>query len=223
MVTSQRARENMILGQLEPGEVVDGEILQCLASIPREAFVSEGLSGSSYVDEDLPIGAGRYLMEPLVFARLLQLAQINPSDKVLDVGCATGYSAAVLSLLCRQLIAIECQRELSDQARKALRNIGLTVEIYTSALTVGYPMMAPYNVIIIEGGVHQVPASLTDQLAEGGRLITVENRQQRLGCAAGLGRAMIMTRLNGKLFTSYDFDASVPVLPGFERKQHFEF
>jgi protein-L-isoaspartate(D-aspartate) O-methyltransferase len=223
MSSAQTARRNMVLGQVETNEVLSPDILQCLNSIPREPFVPAGLSGAAYVDEDLPLGNRRYLMEPLVFARLLQLADIQPDDKILDVACGTGYSAAALSLLSDKVVAIECQRELSDQARRTLKQLDIKVEVFTSALTVGYPMMAPYDVIIIEGGVQHVPATLTDQLAEGGRLVGIELKQQRLSAEAGLGCAFIIRKMKGALHRHDVFEAAVPLLPGFEKKKQFEF
>jgi protein-L-isoaspartate(D-aspartate) O-methyltransferase len=223
MSFSQQARENMIAGQMEPNEVLNPQILQSVAAVPREAFVPEALSGVAYLDEDIPVGNGRYLMEPRVFGRLLQMADIQPTDKVLIIGCGTGYSAAVVSLLTDHVIAIECLRELSDAARKTLRELDVKVELFTSALTVGYPMMAPYDVILIEGAVQQIPSTLTDQLAEGGRLVTVFNTQSPFPGKAGVGRALLLRKQGGQLMRQESFDASVPVLPGFEKKTSFEF
>ncbi len=223
MAFLQKAKQCMVLNQLLTSEIANENVLAAISAIAREEFVPEQYRKVAYIDEDIPIAEGRYLMEPLVFAGLLQLMDIKPEDKILIVGTGTGYSTAVIAQLSRDIVAIESQRELSGKARKNLRELGIDVEVFTSALTVGYPLLAPYDIIFIEGGVQHIPVSLTDQLREGGRLVTVENIQQRPGSDSGLGRAVIVYNLNGKLHKQYKFEASIPLLADFAKKPEFVF
>jgi len=101
------ARRNMVERQVRTNKVTDEAVLEALAQLPRERFVPESLSAVAYIDEDVPLGNGRYLMEPMVFARLVQAAQLQPGDRVLDLGCGCGYSTAILSRLANQVIALE--------------------------------------------------------------------------------------------------------------------
>jgi protein-L-isoaspartate(D-aspartate) O-methyltransferase len=224
MALSEKSRDAMIFSQLRTNEITHPALLEAMYTIPREKFVPDAFAGSAYVDEDIPFGGGRYLMEPLVFARLMQHLELQPEHKLLLVGAATGYAVAIASKLTPHIIAIESERELSNKARRNLQALKVKdVEIYTSALTVGYPMHAPYDAILIEGGVEIVPESLTDQLAEGGRLVTVQLQSSRLGESAGLGRIMTVHKLNGELYRQYHEEASVPLLPTFRAKAGFEF
>lgn len=223
MMIAQQAKQCMVSNQLRTSEITDASVLAAMEAIPREKFVPENFRKAAYVDEDIAIAEERYLMEPLVFAKLLQAMQIQPEDKVLIVGTGMGYSTAVIAQLSRHVTAIESQRELSGMARKNLRTLSIEVEVFTSALTVGYPLLAPYDAILVEGGVHFVPTSLTDQLAEAGRLVTVENIQQRAGALSGLGRALVIYKMDGQLHRRYLFDAAVPLLADFTNKPGFLF
>lgn len=224
MAVSEKSRDAMVFSQLRTSGIQDERLLDAMATIPRERFVPPHYAGNAYVDEDIPLRNGRYLMEPLVFARMAQLLDLKKEEKLLLVGAATGYSIAVLSHLTDHIVAIESERELSSLARKNLQSyLRNPVEIYTSALTVGYPMHAPYQKILIEGGVETIPQNLTDQLAEQGRLVTVELEATKVGNISGLGRLVSLDKLNGKLYRQYHADASVPLLSAFKQKKGFEF
>ena len=217
------ARKNMIANQLKVSEVTDKALLDALASVQRESFVPEQLKEVAYLDEDIRLFHDRYLMEPLVFARLVQAAQISEASKVLIIGAATGYSAAVVSKIAAHVVAIESQREMADMARKNLRKVSAPVEVFSAALTVGYAMFAPYDVIIIEGAVSAIPEDVSQQLAEGGRLVTVVNKQQRLDAMFGLGTATCYEKRGGQLYAQALFECSVGVLAEFKEKQEFTF
>jgi protein-L-isoaspartate(D-aspartate) O-methyltransferase len=212
------ARSNMVDSQLRTNKVTDREVVEAFETVPRELFVPDHLRGIAYVDEDLPIGNGRYLVEPMVLARLLQAAEIEPSDIVLDVGCGAGYSTAVLARLAGTVVGLEGDPALAAQAgeRLAKQEIENAVIVEGNPRD-GYAKQAPYNVIVIAGAVADLPSSLTDQLAEGGRLVTVKLDD------SGVGRAMIARRDGGVLSDRMLFDASTPVLTGFERKPSFAF
>jgi protein-L-isoaspartate(D-aspartate) O-methyltransferase len=211
------ARTNMVESQIRTNRVIDEGLLEAFASLPRERFVPPSFRGRAYVDEDVPVGGGRYLMEPMVLARLLQIAAIEPGDIVLDVGCATGYAAAVMARLANTVVAVESDKALIAQATQTLAELGIdNVAILEGRLTEGCPKQAPYNVILVDGAVEFVPPAILDQLAEGGRLVTV------LGQGAPR-RATLMERIGGTVSSRPLFEASVAPLPGFSRDPGFIF
>lgn len=212
------ARTNMVENQIRTNRVIDPLVIEAMAALPRELFVPKQLRGIAYIDEDLDLGNGRYLMEPLVLARLLQLAQIKPSDVVLDVGCATGYSAAVLARMASTVVALESDPDLATRAGGLLTELGVdTVAVVTGPLKEGYPQQGPYDVIFIDGGVAEIPQALCQQLAEGGRLVAVE-----MG-AGRFGRGVLIERLGGTFSRREAFDAASPLLPGFAKNPGFVF
>ena len=158
------ARLAMIQSQVLPNKVTDERVTEAMNAVPRENFVPKPLRGVAYVDEDLSVGDGRYLMEPMVFARLLQSAIIKPSDVVLDVGCATGYSTAVLAQLAATVVALEENEELAERATEQLTALEVAnAAVITAPLKAGYADQQPYDVIILNGSVADVPAALTSQ------------------------------------------------------------
>jgi len=212
------ARAHMIESQLRPNKVMDGRVLGAFAEIRREFFVPEHLRAVAYIDADLPIGGGRYLMEPMVVARLLQAAMIERTDTILIIGAGTGYEAAVAAMLARSVIALEDNPELARRARAALVDHSIaSVSVVEEPLSQGYRPRAPYDVILFCGTVVEVPSEIDSQLAEGGRLLaTVKS-------ASGIGRATLRTRTGGVLAQRVLFDAATPLLPGFSPKPAFVF
>ncbi|WP_374765169.1 protein-L-isoaspartate O-methyltransferase family protein [Yunchengibacter salinarum] len=211
------ARQHMIDGQLKPSEVVDSALLDAMAEIPRELFVPKARRSVAYVDEDLSLGDGRYLMEPMVFARLVQAARIRPDEAVLDIGCTTGYSTAVLARLADAVVAVEEDAALVKKAEAALAKLEIVnAAVVEGALRDGVPGQGPYDVIFLGGAVSSVPDSLVRQLKEGGRLVTVL-------MDGGVGRAYMVTLQNGVAGGRELFDANVPMLPGFEAEKKFVF
>jgi protein-L-isoaspartate(D-aspartate) O-methyltransferase len=177
------------------------------------------LRGVAYIDEDLPIGGSRYLMQPMVVARLLQTAAVERKDTALVVGAGVGYEAALLSLLARNVIALEEDAELARLGRSALVEHGIASVTYVEApLRAGHRQRAPYDVILFGGAVTEIPTEINGQLAEGGRLAAV----LRL-VAAGVGRATMVVRTGGVLAQRVIFDAATPLLPGFVPKPAFTF
>jgi len=217
MLDFTAARVNMVNGQVRPNRVTDQGIIDALSQIPRERFVPKAARGYAYVDENLPIGRGRYLLEPMVFARLLQGLDICRDDVVLDVGSGTGYSAAVLAQLAGTVVALESDTELSKDIPGHLRDLSIdNVVVETMALEGGCLRHAPYSVIVIEGAVTEIPAALIEQLGEGGRLAAVVSGR-------AVGTARLFQRIGGSVSSRPLFDATTPMLPGFEAKPRFIF
>ncbi|HTY69710.1 MAG TPA: protein-L-isoaspartate O-methyltransferase [Alphaproteobacteria bacterium] len=212
------ARLNMVESQVRPNKVTDPRLLEALLEVPREGFVSDQLRGVAYVDEDVPLGGGRFLMEPMVFARLVQTAAVKPGDTVLEVGCGTGYGAAVLARLAARVVTLESDPELGRQAEANLRRLGVSnAKVVVGPLAGGFAAAAPYAVILFAGAVERVPPSITEQLAEGGRLVAV------IAPAGEPGRATLITRVGGALSRRVVFDAGTPVLPGLQLEPGFVF
>ncbi len=218
MIDFAAARLNMVESQIRPNRVSDPRLLEAFDSVPRERFVPEALQGIAYIDQDLEVAPGRYLMEPRVLARLLQAAAPQPEDIVLDIGCATGYSTGILAQLAATVVALEHQAELAELGNAVLNDLGTDNAIVVEgSLVEGYAKQAPYDVILIGGAVAEIPEAIAAQLAEGGRLATVVEE------APGLGRATLMENHAGILSQRALFDAGTPLLPGFEKAAGFVF
>ena len=217
MLNFAAARRNMVDSQLKPNQVSAIKLIEAMGKVPRELFVPETLQDLAYMDEDLPIGGNRYLMEPRVFARLVQAAEIGSGDIVLDVGCGAGYSTAILAQLAATVVGIEEDRTLRARASDTLIRLGVdNAAVIEASHSVGDPDHGPFDVIILGGAVEIPPDGLLQQLADGGRLVAVEFEN-------GVGRGILIAH-NGGLFAKRQlFDASVPVLAGFGAKQGFAF
>jgi protein-L-isoaspartate(D-aspartate) O-methyltransferase len=217
----------MVESQIRPNEVTDRRVIAAMLALPRERFVPSHLRDVAYIDEALEVfpstdGApARFLLAPMVLARLAQLASVEPEDTILDVGCSTGYSTAVLAGLGRSVIGLEPEPELVEAARIALRELKIdNAEIVTGALADGHPGSGPYDVVLLNGSVPEVPASLLAQLTEGGRLVTV------IGCSPtnpSQGKAYLFVKVVGEASGVPHFDAGAQPLPGFAREAAFTF
>lgn len=215
-------RRNMVESQVRPSDVTDRRIIRAMSEIPRELFVPEAARALAYMDSAIALGAGaggppRALLDPRTFAKLAQAAEIAPTAAVLDVGVATGYSAAVLARLGHHVVALESDAALARKARETLAEVGAErIEIVEGPLPEGRPSAGPFDAIVIEGAVETMPPGLLDQLKDGGRLVAILSRK-------GAGRATVWRR-DGSVFGTQDiFDANAEVLPGFEREAAFVF
>jgi protein-L-isoaspartate(D-aspartate) O-methyltransferase len=218
MTLFEVARSHMLESQLRPNKVTDARVLNAFATIRRELFVPEHLRPVAYIDEDLPLGGGRYLMEPMVAARLLQEASIARTDAALIVGAGTGYEAALTAMLARNVLALEEDPELARRARAALVEHAIaSVSVVEGPLHEGCRPRAPYDVILVGGGVFEIPPEIATQLADGGRLLAVVKP------ANAMGRATLITRTGGVFARRVIFDAATPALRGFAPKPGFEF
>lgn len=218
MIVYEAARRNMIENQLRPNRVTDERVIEAFGRIRRELFVPENLRGVAYVDEDLPLGDGRYLMPPLIAARLLQAVAATPKDTALVVGAGVGYEATLLAQLARSVVALEENAELARIGRAALVDHRIASVNYIEAPPHhGHRARSPYDVILFAGAVEAVPPEISSQLGEGGRIAVVLRQRQ------GVGRAILITRTGGVLAQRVMFDAATPLLPGFLVKPAFVF
>jgi protein-L-isoaspartate(D-aspartate) O-methyltransferase len=211
----ESARFNMIEAQIRTSNVTDPRIMAAMSAVAREKFVPSAARALAYADVPVAVAQGRYLLDPRSFAKLAQLAQIKAEDRVLDVGCGTGYSAAVLARLAAEVVALEQDADLVRIASELLANVVGKVELVQGGLIEGVKGHAPFDVIFVNGAIEQVPDILLSQLAEGGRLVTV--------IKDGQSRAWLFLKENGKIGKRPDFDADVPLLAGFKKAMGFVF
>jgi len=210
------ARFNMVESQIRTNRVSDSALLRVLGDIPREIFVPEALASVAYVDKSLHIGSERYLLEPLVLGRLLQEAMISATDRVLVVGAGTGYSVAVLARLTASVTGVESDAGLGAKARANLVGLGIAnAAIQVGPMTGGWAAAAPFDLILIDGMVAELPEPILAQLAERGRLVTVRSQEGRSGAG------VLYRKLGGTVSGRKLFDAVTPFLPGFAPRPAF--
>ncbi len=220
MTDFSQARTNMVDGQIHTAGVVDPRILQAFETIPRELFVPEKSQSIAYTDEDIEIGQGRFLLEPITHAKMIQAVQPKKSDIVLDIGIGAGYSSAILSPMVTTIIALETNKRQIDKASRLWNKIGAcNIALIEGKLENGVPDQAPYSLIVINGAVSEVPETVLNQMETNGRLITIVKKPGQ-----PIGRAtLFMKSKSGTISSKPLFDAAVPFLKGFEPKPQFEF
>lgn len=223
MIDFAEARRMMVEGQIRTFDVTDLRVQAAMLDVPRERFVPADKQEVAYLDRDVavqkanPASLSRYLLKPAVFARLIQAADIRDDDIVLDVGCASGYSSAVLSRLAGKVVALEEDAALAALAKANLATLAATnVSVRTGVLADGVPDRAPFDAIILNGSTQIVPTALIRQLKDGGRLVCV------LG-GPPMGKATIYRSVSGHATGQSIFDAAAPPLPGFSEPTEFVF
>lgn len=213
----EAARTKMVDNQIRTTDVTSHSILSAFLTVPREAFVPEKLKPLAYIDTDIEIAPGRYLMEASPMAKLLQLAAITKNDLVLEVGCGTGYASAVLSQVAGSVVSLESDAALAAEAATRLSTLGCdNVAVVTGDLEAGYINEAPYDLIFINGAVERVPEALLSQVRDGGRLVVVEGY-------GNASHAKVIARERGAYAESVFFNLSVKPLPGFRKAAEFVF
>jgi protein-L-isoaspartate(D-aspartate) O-methyltransferase len=213
------ARRMMVDGQVRTNDVTDTRIISAMLDLPRERFLPQDQADLAYLDLNVPVAprGGRCLLKPMVLAKMVQAAGVRDTDRVLDVGCATGYSSALLAKLARSVVALEEDPGLVEFAAANLGQMAAgNATVVTGPLTAGWPARAPYDVIFLNGASELAPRTLFGQLAEQGRLIAVIGR-------APAGRAMLYRSIAREVSGWPVFDASAPVLPGFVAPPQFVF
>ncbi|MDX3925433.1 MAG: protein-L-isoaspartate O-methyltransferase [Shinella sp.] len=211
------ARIKMVDNQIRTTDVTSHAVLDAFLEVPREEFVPAPIKPLAYIDNDLELKPGRFLMEPSPLAKLIQLASVGPADVVLEVGCGTGYASAVLSKLAGSVVALESDEELASIATETLSRLGCdNVAVLTGDLEKGYAPEAPYDVIFIHGAVEIVPQALFDQMRDGGRLVVVEGY-------GNASQARLHIREQNAVSERDVFNTSVKPLPGFRKAKEFVF
>lgn len=217
MTDFSAARVNMIESQVRPNGITDHRIIAAMAALAREDFVPASRRAVAYMDGDVPLSetgqgrSGRYLIEAMAFARLVHLAAIRAEDRILHIGAATGYGSAVLARLGAAVVALESDAGLVAQARQRLAGLG-HVTVAEGALADGWKQGAPFDVILVEGRIAEVPAALLAQLADGGRLVAVVGETE-------VAKAQVITVSGKTAAVRSAFDATVAALPGFAKKK----
>lgn len=216
-------RTNMVESQVRPSDIWDRRIIRAMNAVPREMFADDDSRATSYCDEDLPVGrAGedglrRALLAPRVFAKLTQHLDIGDNDRVLEVGTATGYGAAVLAHIAASVVALECDEALARRASATWAELGLAnVKLVTGDLAAGAPTDAPYSAILVSGAIHAPSAALLDQLQDGGRMTAVVSE-------GGVGRLMLWRRIGAQFDRRPLAEGSGRPLPGLQAKKAFKF
>jgi protein-L-isoaspartate(D-aspartate) O-methyltransferase len=219
MTDFAQARRMMVEGQIRTSDVTDLRVQAAFGEVPRERFVPQDRQALAYLDRDVPVDSAgaRRLLKPMVLAKLIQAAAVGERDRVLDVGCATGYSSVILSRLAGAVTALEEDSVLAAAAVGAIAAAGANnVKVVSGPLAAGWPPDAPYDVILLNGSAEIVPQALLDQLADGGRLVGVVGR-------GPIGQATVYRRSGAHVGAHAEFDAVAPLLPGFARPPAFVF
>lgn len=217
MIDFVAARTTMVDSQVRPSDVTLYPIIDAMLAVPRENYVPGGLKPVAYVGEHVPLAPRRVVLDPRVFGKMLDALAVGPADLVLDVGCGLGYSTAVLGRLAEAVIGVEADEAMAAEAASTLAADGVdNAVVQHGPLTEGDASHGPYDVIVIEGGVEQVPQALIDQLKEGGRIAAIF-------IDASAGRVRIGQKTGDAVAWRDAFDATAPTLEGFEAAPGFEF
>ena len=217
MIDFAQARHTMVDGQLRPNGVTDLDLIAAALDIPRERFVAPGLESIAYLDRDVPADPKRALLKPMVLGRLIQALEIAPTDKVLDVGGGSGYAAAILARLAGSVVALEDEPVRAKRCGVLAKELGISnVTAVDGMLDAGWPPLAPYDAILVNGRCEVEPQTLLRQLGNGGRLAGI----------FGIGpdaKAMIYRMDKGEIGGRPLFDAAAPLLPAFAKPPAFVF
>ncbi len=217
MIDFAAAREAMVDSQVRPSDVTRYPIIEAMRTVPREDFVPQAMRPVAYLGEHVPPGGGRVVLDPRVFAKMLDALDVQPTDLVLDVGCGLGYSTAVIAYIAEAVVALEDDPDRVREAEAALAGIGIdNAVVQAGPLAAGVPEHGPYDAIMLQGAIETLPFALVEQLKPDGRIVAILARgaygHARLGHkgANGVGWRRV-------------FDAAAPVLPGFSATKAFEF
>lgn len=208
-------RETMVDTQVRPSDVTKFPIIDAMLSVPRELFVPADKREAAYVGEHVSLGAGRVVLDPRTLAKMLEAADIQPDETVLDIGAGLGYSTALAARMADAVIALEDSAERVTDAERALAEAGVdNVAVVEGVLADGAEKHGPYDVILVQGAVQEIPAALTHQLKQGGRMVAMFQQ-------GALGAVRVGYFIDGAVSWRFAFNAGAPVLPGFEAQRGF--
>ncbi|TWI33253.1 protein-L-isoaspartate O-methyltransferase family protein [Paracoccus sulfuroxidans] len=215
MTDFAQRRTMMVDTQVRPNEVTSYPVIEAMLNVPREQFVPDARRDVAYAGENIDLRPGRVLLEPRTLGRMIEVLDLQNSDLVLHVGCGLGYSAAVMARIVEAVVAVEEDADMAADAQERLS----AQEVYNVAvvhgpLNEGYAKQGPYDVILIEGAIEELPAALSDQLRDGGRIVA-------LFLEGNLGVVRIGQKIDGRVNWRFAFNAAAPLLPGFARKMGF--
>lgn len=215
-MTDYKARRTMMVDtQVRPSDVTKFPIIDAMLSIPREAYVPDSKREAAYIGENLFLDPDRVMLEPRTLAKMLDALDVQPSHVALDIACGLGYSTAVMAQLCDFVVGVEDDETRAEEAQKTLSEQGVdNAAVLTAPLNEGAAKSAPYDIIMINGGAEEVPTRLTDQLREGGRIAC-------LFLEGTLGVVRIGYKLDGVVNWRFAFNASAPILAGFDKVRAF--
>ncbi len=215
MTDFAQRRVMMVDTQVRPSDVTKFPIIAAMLAVPREVYVPQERREAAYVGENLVLGPGRVVLEPRTLAKLLDALDVRKDEAVLDLGCGLGYSTAVLARLAEAVVAVEDDEALAAEAQRRLSAEGVdNAAVMVGLLTDGSVKCGPYDVIVLQGGVERMPEKLLSQLKDGGRIGAVFME-------GALGVARVGYKVDGQVTWRDVFNASAPVLPGFEQRQGF--
>jgi len=217
MIDTALQRLNMVESQVRPSDVVDRRIPSAMREVERERFVPEAKRAVAYADELIQLNDNRFLLPPRVLAKMIQHLELGNDNLVLDVGCGTGYSTAVISRIAQTVVGLESDQKLAAEATRAIAAAEIdNAVIVEGPLAEGHGDEGPYDGILVNGAVHEMDEQLLDQLKDGGRLVAIQLED-------GYGRVRQWRRFDSQFDSRVVFDAVAPVLPGFERPPKFVF
>ena len=211
-------RKNMVDCQLKPNKIIDLNLLNAFLNVPREIFVNKKNINQCYLDVNIDLTKNRFLLNPMISARLIQSLNISKDDTVLSIGSGVGYNSVILSYLCNTVIGIENIKSFHDFSVDVLIKLEVNNVVFIkNKIEKGYSDQQPYDCIFIEGGVSYVPNEILNQLSENGRLVAIEIKKSHVG------KATLYQRHGKEFVKKYLFDAYVPFLEDFKEKQQFNF
>ncbi|WP_204114944.1 protein-L-isoaspartate O-methyltransferase family protein [Shimia biformata] len=208
-------RTTMVDTQVRPSDVTKYTVIEAMLTVPREQFVPRDQVEAAYVGENIPLAPRRVVLEPRTLAKMLDIAAIGNSELVLDIGCGLGYSSAVVARFAEAVVAVEADEDMATEAQSLLSAQGAdNVVVHTGPLDQGAAEHGPYDVILLQGAAETVPAALLDQLKEGGRAVVPF-------AEGALGVVRIGYKIDGEVHWRFAFNATAPILPGFEQETAF--
>ena len=211
-------RKNMVDCQLKPNKIINLDLIDAFLKVPREIFVSKKNINQCYLDINIDLTKNRFLLNPMINARLIQSLNINDNDTILSIGSGVGYNSIILSYLCNTVIGIESIKSFYEFSSNVLTKLEVNNVVFIkSKIEDGYSDQQPYDCIIIEGGVNYVPIEILNQLSQNGKLIAVEIEEGQVG------KATLYQRHGNEFTKNYLFDAYIPFFDGFKKTQKFNF